>query len=80
MTTQERLEKLESATKIYIGKDRCCRCGCEGRYYTPTQKAYKSKVEEAKFALSNPDNVIEDSSTYVNISLFDNKAITFYFE
>jgi hypothetical protein len=35
-------------TKIYKGKDNCCRCGCGGKYYYPDNRSFKRILKNAE--------------------------------
>lgn len=66
-------------TKIYLGKDHCCRCGCLGTYAyqgTTTFKRRQTRIEKMTC-----DEVLEvdNGRTYINLSLPNNKALTIYF-
>ena len=51
ITSLSDLENLFITNKIkqiYHGKDNCCRCGCGGKYYTPSDKFFKIMFKRAK--------------------------------
>lgn len=77
-------EKLNSAiaegtiTKIYSGKDNCCRCGCQGKYYSRGDKMFAGILRKAKkLAFSQG---YEDYGNFINIPYGNNRAYTIYFE
>lgn len=71
---------IDDVKEIYYGGDRCCRCGCKGKYAkagTPLFKRYLTKIAKTKLAkgsnisyakrLSKPDwiNLPIDTSTMI---------------
>ncbi len=63
--------------KIYFGKDRCCRCGCNGTYFNPESKQFKNKISTIK-RLGEVDSLVTEQ--YINIPVGSNKAYTLYFK
>lgn len=43
---------ISDITKIYHGKENCCRCGCKGRYFKPNDVGFKralNAMQKASF-------------------------------
>jgi hypothetical protein len=80
--------QLDQISQIYIGKDRCCRCGCGGKYVSTSfmenprndvnDKLANSRLKKAKKLALNTNSVIEYGDNYINIGYGDNRAITIY--
>ena len=81
--------ELNQVSKIYVGKDNDCRCGCAGTYCSTTysqveldiENANNSKAEKRlkrakKLLLEGAKFELED--TYIDIVSGDNRAITVY--
>ena len=80
---------LDKVSKIYLGRDRVCRCGCAGDYVTTTytkgirsydnvdDKLAKRRLRQAqKHALEGAK--VEYHDTYINVSYGNDRAITLY--
>lgn len=74
-------------TKIYMGRDRVCRCGCAGEYVSRGKQGHlaeKFDKRVARFAkmwaeyIPDPKDDIGDN--YLNISYGKNRALTVYFD
>jgi hypothetical protein len=70
-------------TKIYLGKDRHCRCGCGGEYVDRGEPLFEKCLRRfvAKWATYEPkefDNEVPDC--YLNYSYGKNRALTVYFD
>jgi hypothetical protein len=80
---------IENVSQVYVGKDRCCRCGCGGNYTAtsymvkPRSDVNDSLVEKR---LKRAKRLIESGVEYqigdnnINIELGNNRALTFYFD
>jgi hypothetical protein len=80
---------IENVSQVYVGKDRCCRCGCGGDYTAtsymvkPRSEVNDSLVEKR---LKRAKRLIESGVEYqigdnhINIELGNNRALTFYFD
>jgi hypothetical protein len=80
---------IENISQVYVGKDRCCRCGCGGDYTAtsymvkPRSDVNDSLVEKR---LKRAKRLIESGVEYqigdnhINIELGNNRALTFYFD
>ena len=80
---------IENVSQVYVGKDRCCRCGCGGNYTAtsymvkPRSEVNDSLVEKR---LKRAKRLIESGVEYqigdnhINIELGNNRALTFYFD
>lgn len=57
---------LDSVESIYIGKGNCCRCGCGGDYFRPSEhpkatkkiKHYLKKMASGKYEVESIENYI----------------------
>ena len=72
-------------TKIYLGKDRYCRCGCAGEYVDRGEPMFEKRLQ--RFVKMWCDYTPDDSlysaditDTYRNISYGQNRAMTVYFD
>jgi hypothetical protein len=80
-----RKEKMEidfsKVTKVYMGKDAHCRCGCGGEYVYRGQPFFEKRL--ARFAKKLSDytpSKFDVDSTYANVSYGNNRALTVYFD
>ena len=63
LTTEISLDKVES---IYLGKGNCCRCGCGGEYFRPSEhpkaskkiKHFLKKMASGKYEVESIENYI----------------------
>lgn len=72
-------------TKIYMGRDRICRCGCAGEYVDRGEPMFEKRVERfMKMAQTYnfKDNRYQNDigPNYVNISYGRDRALTIYFD
>lgn len=68
-------------TKIYLGKDRYCRCGCGGEYVERGDFIFETRLQRfAKMWCEYTPDVSDVSDTYLNISYGQNRALTVYFD
>lgn len=68
-------------TKIYLGKDRYCRCGCGGAYVDRGEPMFEKRLQRfAKMWCEYTPDVADVNDTYLNISYGDNRALTVYFD
>jgi hypothetical protein len=72
----------EKVTKIYMGKDNCCRCGCAGEYVYPGDSKFERRLKmfQKKFWESTPENRDIELGQYVDVSYGNNRALTVYFK
>lgn len=80
---------LDQISQIYVGKDRCCRCGCGGKYIATTFmesprtniidniRAQKNLTRAKKLALKK-DVLVEYGDNHINVGFGNNRAITIY--
>jgi hypothetical protein len=77
---------MKTITKIYVGQDRVCRCGCKGTYVEPSDgklftnrlRRYEKMMAEA---LEDPNKYeIDTDKSYTNISYGNDRAICVYFD
>ena len=90
MTKQEFLDlQLNQVSQIYIGKDRCCRCGCGGDYIATSYMDQARSDVNDKLALELLQRAqkvavrsrsTEYADIYVNVPIGGRKAITVYFD
>lgn len=71
------MRAMNEITKAYIGRDKCCRCGCKGTYYEDEKniKRLYNKVLRAMAA----GETVEDEGDYINYSYGNDRAVTLYF-
>lgn len=72
---------FNQVTKIYLGTDRHCRCGCGGEYVYRGQPIFEKRL--ARFAKKLSDytpSKFDVEWNYVNVSYGNNRALTVYFE
>lgn len=69
-----------TATKIYSGRDRVCRCGCAGTYAKSNTRAFALRAKKMAEMIASGEGVIKDGGTYINISFGDDRALTAYFD
>lgn len=75
--------KAEAVTQIYIGKDKACRCGCNGQYVERGEPMFDKRLKRfermwANYTPSTVQNAEDIGPNYFNISYGDNRAITVY--
>ena len=70
----------DKVTKIYLGKDRNCRCGCGGEYVYRGEPKFESRLKTftRKLVDYTPGKHDVDSN-YINVSYGNNRALTVYF-
>lgn len=72
---------VTKVTKIYLGRDRVCRCGCAGEYVNRGTPKFDSRLK--RFAklwcdyAPQKDDVLENE--YLNVSYGKDRAMTVYF-
>jgi len=73
---------MEKITKIYLGRDKVCRCGCAGEYTYPGEPKFEKRVKRflKKWESYSPskDDVCE--GVYMNLSYGQDRALTAYFD
>lgn len=69
-------------TKIYLGKDNHCRCGCGGEYVERGEPMFEKRLQRfAKLWCDyTPDPELDIDGSYYNISYGKNRALTVYFD
>ncbi len=69
-------------TRIYLGKDRHCRCGCGGEYVERGEPGFDRRLKRFNKMLCDSINQgnIEFMGDYTNISYGNNRAMTVYFD
>lgn len=75
--------------QIYLGRDRICRCGCQGEYVARGEPKFEKRVKRfLKMAetynfeehVSAYGGFLDKDDTYMNISYGKDRAMTIYFE
>ena len=78
------LARSRKIVKVYSGKDDACRCGCCGRFVYASMIGGEGYISgKLRFLEKGELGEIEDvlvTDYFVNFSLPNNKALTFYFE
>lgn len=72
-------------TKIYLGKDRHCRCGCGGEYVERDHPMFAKRLKRfqsmwSKYEPNLDQDVTDVDDSYLNISYATNSALTVYFD
>lgn len=62
-------------TRVYVGANNACRCGCKGVYHEPGSVGFKRALNKAR-KLGYSDDA---GAGYVNFPYGNNRAITLYF-
>lgn len=71
----------KTITKIYMGKDRACRCGCAGTYTYPNSPLFAKRVARFQYMWDDYVPTVDDmDDSYVNLSYGKNRALTVYFD
>jgi len=68
-------DALSKISRIYVGADNACRCGCKGTYHEPGSMGFKRALNKAR-KLGFADRV---TASYINFPYGNNRAITLYF-
>jgi len=73
--------EASKVTKIYLGKDRHCRCGCGGEYVNRGEPMFDKRLKRfesmwADYKVGDDD----EGSNYLNVSYGKNRALTVYFD
>ena len=73
---------IKPVTRVYVGKDNCCRCGCKGNYHEQGSVGFVRAVNRAfKLLEEKGDSIIDDQcETYMNIITGDDRCIVLYFD
>lgn len=73
---------MEKITKIYLGRDRICRCGCAGEYVEPGDPKFEKRAKRFMKMWENytPDKDDVCEGVYKNISYGHDRALTAYFD
>lgn len=90
LTIEEFLKmELNQISQCYLGKDRCCRCGCGGEYtFTSFHISPRADINDTLVAkrLNRAKNIIRKGGEYeigdnhINVVTGLNRALTLYFD
>lgn len=69
-------------SRIYVGRNQGCRCGCGGNYHDAGAPAFKGAMTrlERMVGLGEAKQDSDVDSSYVNFTYGDNRAVTVYFD
>lgn len=69
-------------TKIYLGEDWACRCGCKGEYVERGEPMFDKRLQRfvKMWCEYDADPRFDVTDTYLNISYGKNRAMTVYFD
>lgn len=71
----------EAVTRIYLGQDRVCRCGCKGEYANRGEPLFDRRVKRfARMWASYTPTDDDVGSNYLNVSYGEDRALTVYFD
>jgi hypothetical protein len=71
---------ISKVTKIYLGKDRACRCGCAGEYVSRGEPKFEKRLNRfAKMWCEYTPEKDDVYGNYLNVSYGQNRALTVYF-
>lgn len=71
---------FSKATKVYVGADNACRCGCKGNYSEPGSVAFKRAISKAKKLQESGTFESDICDVYANFSYGNNRAVCVYFD
>ena len=73
---------MEKITKIYLGRDRICRCGCAGEYAYPGDAKFEKRAKRFMKMWDAYTPAKDDvwDGVYKNISYGQDRALTAYFD
>lgn len=70
-----------SVTKIYLGRDRICRCGCAGEYVNKGESKFELRLKRfMKMASDYAPAEGDVDASYLNVSYGKDRALTVYFD
>lgn len=70
---------LEKATRIYLGSDIGCRCGCRGNYAEKGTRTFDGRIKRAQEAMAAGAET-SAGPNYLNISLPNDRVLCAYFD
>lgn len=71
----------EAVTRVYLGRDRACRCGCKGEYVERGDARFHKRVQRfARMWASYTPGEDDVSTSYLNLSHGNDRALTVYFD
>jgi hypothetical protein len=73
--------RADTVTRVYLGQDRVCRCGCKGEYAERGEPKFERRVKRfATMWASYSPSKDDQGSNYLNVSYGENRALTVYFD
>ena len=71
----------EAVTRVYLGQDRACRCGCKGSYAERGTPAFDKRLKRfARMWASYTPSRDDVDTSFLNLSYGENRALTVYFD
>jgi hypothetical protein len=70
---------LANVTRIYVGQDRVCRCGCKGTYAEAGTPLFTRRLRQMERLLNNGAERIV-GATYLNLSYGNDRALCAYYD
>ena len=71
----------EAVTRVYLGQDRACRCGCKGEYVERGDAKFHKRVQRFARMWDSYTPADDDvKTTFLNVSYGENRALTVYFD
>lgn len=87
MNNLEQVRKIINSkviNAVYVGQDSGCRCGCNGKYYRPSDDPLDDEMErmiQQALEIAEGEGVkIKIYDDFINISYGDDRAYTIYYE
>jgi hypothetical protein len=79
--TQKPTFTAENVTRIYLGADNACRCGCKGDYQDRGDPLFEKRVKRfAKMWETYQPGDDDLGGFYLNLSYGNDRALTVYFD
>ena len=71
----------ENVTRIYLGRDDVCRCGCHGEYVERGEPKFDMRLRRFAKKLEGYEPGKDDvGDNYLNVSYGNDRAMTAYFD
>jgi hypothetical protein len=79
--TQKPTFTAENVTRIYLGADNVCRCGCKGDYQDRGEPLFDKRLKRFAKMWENYQPTDDDlGGFYLNMSYGNDRALTVYFD